>query len=120
MSHFSRLIERVPEALAKFGVECLHLLHDALHLVALADFVVRAGFHGGDYFGEIGPKAQIDLVYRAERSNERDGEFVHREARWHGRERAVEGEVHHRRLQQIVAVVSQGYFVVAVGLRVIK
>ena len=62
MSHLSRLIERVPEALAKFGVECLHLLHDALHLVALADFVVRAGFHGGHYFGEIGPKAQIGLV----------------------------------------------------------
>ena len=120
VSNFPRLIERVPQALAKFGVECLHLLHDAVNLVPFADFVERTGLYGGDNFGEISPKTQIGLVYAAERTNERYGKFIHREAGGHGRESTVEGKVHHSRLQQVVAVVSQGYFVVSVGLRVIE
>ena len=120
MSHLSRLIERVPEALAKFGVECLHLLHNAVNLVSLADFVERTGLYGGDNFGEISPKTQIGLVYAAERTNERYGKFIHREAGGHGRESTVEGKVHHSRLQQVVAVVAQSKAVGAVGLRIIE
>ena len=120
LDEFSRLLQGLPDRVAGFGIQALHLSEQAGDGGAVGVALMGAQFGHGPVAGHLSIATDVCLVNEAQRTDDAQRHLAHFEACGHCAEASLKCQVHQGRVDEVVAMVPKGYLVAAQLLRKIE
>lgn len=111
------LSKRIPDGVAGLAVHSLYLVEKLLHFGTMGIRLIRTELHLLTIPLINGILTQIILLFKAKWAYYGKRHLPHLQAHRHGRKAALEKDVHHRCMYDVVHVMAQGDFVTAKLLR---
>ena len=105
-----------PKAVSSFGIERFELLQHPLHVRTVALCLVWAILDLLLELANLCHFLQITFMHQAHGADDGHIELVHHQPRWHRTEGSLKGDVHQKRLQNVIHVMTKGNLVASLLL----
>lgn len=117
LDELAALFKLIPYGVAGLAVHSLDFVEKLLHVGTMGIRLIRTEFHLLAIFFIDGILTQIALLFKTKWTYYGKRHLPHLQAHRHGRKAALEKDVHHSRVYDVVHVVPQSDFVTTKFLR---
>ena len=106
-------VQGSPDAETGLGVYLFDGVVDAFDCCAVRVSLVGAAFRLFLIASHLSVGFDVGFLYHTERTDDGEWHLTHLQARRHGVETSLEGEIHQCRMDEVVLMVAEGYLVAA-------